>query len=99
MHVRCVHAEEAARLVSSGRATAREGRRVAEIELVDSIGSFRRGPCTPTSIRQYAGQKYTYREGVGDDEVFAHVTQFKYINPKDRKIFLLAVTDCMAPTQ
>jgi hypothetical protein len=43
------------------------------------------------------GQQYTYLEEIKDgDEVVAHVTQLKHIDPRDHPIFLLSVTDCMS---
>ena len=97
-HVYTTHAEAAATLISKGSAKHRGSRRrVAEIELIESIDSQQRKPCSTPSLRQYMGQKYTRVEEIREgDEVVAHVLQFKHINPRDRALFMLAVTDCMS---
>jgi hypothetical protein len=97
-HVYRVHAEEAARMVKAGQAKRRgSGRRVGQIELLHSLSNAQRGPSSTLSLWQYTGQQYTYREEIKNgDEVVAHVMQLKYIDPRDRAIFLLSVTDCMS---
>jgi hypothetical protein len=98
-HIYTVHAEEAARMVGAGQAATRGGRRrVAEIELQYSLFRFDRKPCSPPSLRQYMGQRYTRREEIrdGDNEVVAYLTQLKRIDPRDRAIFRLSVTDCIS---
>ncbi len=98
-HVYTIHAEEAARMVKDGQAKLRgSGRRMREIELLESLSDAQRGPSSAPSLRQYMGQVYTRREAVGSaDGVIGHVTQFKYIDPRDRPLFLLSVTDCLSP--
>jgi hypothetical protein len=96
-HIRTVHAEEAERLVHEGTAErCGNRRRAAEIQLVESLIARPVRSCSPPSVRQYMGQSYTFREAVGHDGAMGHVTQFKYINPEDRKIFILAITDCLS---
>ncbi len=97
-HIYTVHAEEAARMVRSGQAEKRGGaRRVAQIALVCSLMGERRGPCSPASVRQYTGQKYTYRQAITrEGAVVAYVTAFKHISKRDRPLFLLRVTDCLS---
>jgi hypothetical protein len=96
-HVFTVHAEEAANMVRAGKARkTREGRRVAVIALTRSLANEERSPCSRPSIRQFMGQSYTYRRALKEgDEIVAYTTEFKYIDPRDRAIFLLSVTDCM----
>ena len=97
-HVFTTHPEDAAALISTGRAKhCGSRRRVAVIELIESIDSQQRRPCSIPSLRQYMGQKYTRVEEIREgDEVVAHVLQFKHIDPRDRALFMLAVTDCMS---
>ena len=85
-------------MVKAGQAKRRgSGRRVGQIELLHSLSSAQRGPSSPPSLGQYMGQQYTYLEEIKDgDEVVAHVTQLKHIDPRDHPIFLLSVTDCMS---
>lgn len=85
-------------MVKAGQAKKRgSGRRVGEIELLHSLANAERGPSSPPSARQYMGQQYTYLEEIKDgDEVVAHVTQLKHIDPRDHPIFRLSVTDCMS---
>ena len=94
-----VHAEEASRLVDSGQAKRRGcGRRACEVELLQSLSEEQREPPSPPSLRNYMGQAYTRREAVGGSEgVIGYVQQFKRINPRDRPLFMLSVTDCMSP--
>jgi hypothetical protein len=96
-HVFTTHPEDAAALISTGRAKhCGSRRRVAVIELIESIYSQRYQPCSTPSLRQYTGQKYTRIEEIREgDEVVARVLQFKQIDPRDRPLFQLAVTDCM----
>lgn len=97
-HVFTVHAEEAANLVSAGKARkTRDGRRVGVIALTTSLAGEQRAPCSLPSIRHFMGQSYTYRRALKEgDEIVAYTTEFKHIDPRDRHIFLLSVTDCMA---
>jgi hypothetical protein len=85
-------------MVKAGQAKKRgSGRRVGEIELLHSLSNAERGRSSPPSIRQYMGQQYTRREEIKNgDEVVAHVTQLKHIDPRDHAIFLLSITDCMS---
>src|ERR1039458_6748514 len=76
-----VHAEEASRMVKAGQAKLRGcGRRIREIELLQSLSNEQRGPSSASSapsLRQYMGQAYTRREAVGGSEgVIGHVYQF-----------------------
>lgn len=96
-HVFTAHAAEAARLVHTGKARPVDGPKVRVIELVQSLSCQAKALCTPASIKQYMGQKYTYRERlIEGEEIVGSVLQFRYIDPVDRPIFLLSVTDCMA---
>lgn len=83
-------------MVQTGQAKCRgKMRRTAHIELTWSLAQHRRKPCTPPSLSHYMGQKYTYREALKEGgDVVAYVTQFKYIDPRDRPLFLLAIEDC-----
>lgn len=62
----------------------------ARIRLVLHPGSPHRRPSVLT-VAAYMGQRYTFREQLAS----ARVLQLKRINPADRGIFRLAVTDCL----
>ena len=85
-------------MVKAGQAKRRgSGRRVGQIELLHSLSTAQRGQSSPQSLRQYMGQQYTYLEEIKNgDEVVAHVMQLKHIDPRDREVFLLSITDCMS---
>lgn len=92
-----VHGQEAKRLLRSGtvRPQGKE-HRLGVVELIESLAGLRKRPCSPASIQI---PKYVYRERlVEGEDVVATVLQFRYINPKDRPLFRLAVTDCLVAT-
>lgn len=58
-----VHPEEAQRMIAADQAVQRgSGKIIRAIALTQSLRQERRGPCTPVTLRQFAGQTYTYRE-------------------------------------
>jgi hypothetical protein len=95
-----VHAERARQLVAEFGYLIRKrtgpGRKVREIEATE-IAPPTHKPCSPPSLHQFMGQKYTQVERTRNvaGEIDGRVVQFKPIHPGDRPLFLLSVTDCM----
>ncbi len=92
------HAERAARLMQEGAIVQRKSKKGKVFEL--SVATFAsRPPKPPTapSLSMYMGQKYTITERTKNaaGEIDGRVCQYKWINPGDRPLFVLAVTDCM----
>jgi hypothetical protein len=64
-YVFSVHTEEARRLLDSKACRRRcSGKKVRALELTRSLSSAPRKHCSPLSLRNYAGQPYTYRESL-----------------------------------
>jgi hypothetical protein len=95
-----VHAERARHLVSEYgyliRKRSGPGRKVREIEATE-IAPRAHKPCSPPTLTQFMGQKYTKVERTKNaaGEIDGRVCQFKFIHPGDRALFMLSVTDCL----
>jgi len=88
-----IHGERAQQLIDSGTARPVDrGKKIGKIELVESISRQRRGEPHKPSLSDYAGWRATYRQRLTDA---APVVSLKRIDPRDRPLFRLAVTDCL----
>lgn len=101
-----VHAKEAARMVRDGQAEPlRRGERVRELVLTATTRHLPTSPCTPASIRDYAGRPTTYRQRLmeptddGRAVAVGVVLQLRRVKSKDWPIYRAAVVDCLPATQ
>jgi len=81
-----------------------DGRVVRAIEVAHTLSTLphsERQEPTPTTVRDYMGQTYTYRQRLrnADGEVDHRVVQLKPIHSALRDLFRLSVTDCLEGQQ
>ncbi len=99
--LRCVHPEEAMRLLLAGSARAHGGKKIRAVELVESLAGHRRKQSRPPTLMNYMGQRYTFIEPLKDQSgsVNAYTVSLKRIDRHDRWAFILSLTDCLTPAQ